>query len=463
MSAIPVAPVNDPGELQARRIAEGTAEAPAGGAQAVRPGAPTGQPLDPASRRFFEAQFGTNLGGVRIHNGGAAAQSAQSLEANAFTVGSDIVFGAGKYAPQTPDGRRLLAHELAHVAQQSAAGSAVVQREGPAGKKAAAPKKEEEKVAPGEFGPKYKGVKSRTQLTYDQYKAAIGTKDFPSAKAASKYGGTPIDPAKMEISEKDLRDILNPEGKGHVAGLDATIESYRDSINEAFAMMELDTVEAQAVYLAHAVGETGGLAQLEEKYTVEKVGYKDKGFEGRGPVQVTEDYNYLQTLAYLETYRDQLAQSKDPQAQKRLPLVTEALNAIKADPKEAANPKYTFLFSATFMQMAGGVRLSAWLKIRQPNFPGDKEEDSWVNSKRNNKQERDDAEASLKALQAKKADPAATDKPTDKQLAHANARFSIAKTIIGRSEKKAAAYARAVAILGKKKLQTQPTGQQAKP
>jgi Domain of unknown function (DUF4157) len=76
-----------------------------------------GQPLDPATRAYFEPRFGHDLSSVRVHADEKAAQSAYSIHAHAYTAGHDIVFGEGKFAPAT-EGRRLLAHELAHVVQQ---------------------------------------------------------------------------------------------------------------------------------------------------------------------------------------------------------------------------------------------------------------------------------------------------------------------------------------------------------
>nr|QNO51016.1 hypothetical protein EDLMLJLI_00009 [Methanosarcinales archaeon ANME-1 ERB6] len=70
---------------------------------------------------FFEPRFGVNFGQVRVHTGTQAAESAQVLNARAYTLGQDVVFGEGQYAPGTAVGRRLLAHELTHVVQQSAA------------------------------------------------------------------------------------------------------------------------------------------------------------------------------------------------------------------------------------------------------------------------------------------------------------------------------------------------------
>jgi hypothetical protein len=78
----------------------------------------TGIPLDRRTRTDMECRFGLPFADVRIHNGPAAAAAAERLNARAFTFGNNIVFGAGEYAPATPTGRRLLAHELVHVVQQ---------------------------------------------------------------------------------------------------------------------------------------------------------------------------------------------------------------------------------------------------------------------------------------------------------------------------------------------------------
>lgn len=79
-----------------------------------------GQPLDSQSRDFFESRFGYDFSGVRVHAEARAAESARSVNALAYTVGRDVVFGAGQYAPQSFEGGKLLAHELTHTVQQSA-------------------------------------------------------------------------------------------------------------------------------------------------------------------------------------------------------------------------------------------------------------------------------------------------------------------------------------------------------
>ncbi len=76
-----------------------------------------GKPLDHPIRSFMESRMGHFFGHVRVHTGSHAAESARNLSAHAYTIGHDIYFAPGKYRPDTTDGKRLLAHELAHVIQ----------------------------------------------------------------------------------------------------------------------------------------------------------------------------------------------------------------------------------------------------------------------------------------------------------------------------------------------------------
>lgn len=86
-----------------------------------------GQPLDGATRSFMESRFGHDFSGVRVHTDARAQESARAVNALAYTVGRDVVFGSGQYAPRTKEGRRLIAHELTHTLQQSSANA--LQRE----------------------------------------------------------------------------------------------------------------------------------------------------------------------------------------------------------------------------------------------------------------------------------------------------------------------------------------------
>ena len=78
-----------------------------------------GQQLDTATRAFMESRFHHDFSSVRVHTDAKAAESAQSVNAHAYTVGSHIVFNTGQYTPGTKPGTNLLAHELTHVLQQA--------------------------------------------------------------------------------------------------------------------------------------------------------------------------------------------------------------------------------------------------------------------------------------------------------------------------------------------------------
>ena len=100
------------------------AEAPATVHEVLRS---PGRQLDRSSQGFFERRFGHDFSQVRVHVGTSASAATAAVKARAFTAGSDIVFGRGQYAPSTTEGRRLLAHELAHVVQQRNGAQPVLQ------------------------------------------------------------------------------------------------------------------------------------------------------------------------------------------------------------------------------------------------------------------------------------------------------------------------------------------------
>jgi hypothetical protein len=78
-----------------------------------------GFPMDYPTRQFMERRFGHDFADVQVHSDAIAAESARVLNARAYTIGSNIVFGEGQYCPQTFEGKKLIAHELAHVLQQN--------------------------------------------------------------------------------------------------------------------------------------------------------------------------------------------------------------------------------------------------------------------------------------------------------------------------------------------------------
>jgi hypothetical protein len=128
-SRLTVSRPGDAGEREADRVADRVLRMPEparrGGPRelpvpAAGP-APTGggRPLPAGVRAFFEPRFGHDLGDVRVHADDRAARSARALDAAAYTVGRDVVFAPGQYRPDAEQGRRLLAHELAHVLHQT--------------------------------------------------------------------------------------------------------------------------------------------------------------------------------------------------------------------------------------------------------------------------------------------------------------------------------------------------------
>lgn len=118
-----------------------------------------GQPLDSHTQKFFESRFQNDFDQVQVHSDGRSAESARAMQAQAYTAGRDIVFGPGQYAPATDKGKRLIAHELAHVLQQRGGLTARVQRQ-------------------TDFGDMYRGtggkVRSHGQKEYDVYKDSLG-------------------------------------------------------------------------------------------------------------------------------------------------------------------------------------------------------------------------------------------------------------------------------------------------
>ena len=110
------APASHSAEMPAQAHVDGALAAP-------------GHALDAATRRSMESRFGHDFSRVRVHDDARASATADELHAAAFTVGEDIAFASGRYDPAGPEGGRLLAHELAHVVQQSRSSTEAIHRE----------------------------------------------------------------------------------------------------------------------------------------------------------------------------------------------------------------------------------------------------------------------------------------------------------------------------------------------
>ncbi|MGH6919765.1 MAG: DUF4157 domain-containing protein, partial [Geminicoccaceae bacterium] len=126
-------PVEDEEEdLQMKRASGATVEIGPGVQAQIGGLRGGGQRLAPALRGFFEPRFGHDFSQVHVHQGSQASEAARSVGARAYTLGQDVVFGLGEYRPESDPGRRLIAHELTHVIQQTGADRAFVQRQGSA-------------------------------------------------------------------------------------------------------------------------------------------------------------------------------------------------------------------------------------------------------------------------------------------------------------------------------------------
>lgn len=121
-------PGGSSGKLQRQHDGAASGASVAADVREVKAGLGGGQPLNPSSRQRFEQRSGVRLDGVRIHTDERAAASARAVGALAYTLGSDVVFAPGRFAPHTIAGERLLAHEIAHVLLDRQAQSALPAR-----------------------------------------------------------------------------------------------------------------------------------------------------------------------------------------------------------------------------------------------------------------------------------------------------------------------------------------------
>lgn len=122
--------------IQTKRIDNQTPRGRSDLADQIRSLKGSGQPLPQSTCDFFEPRFGHDFGQIRVHTDDQAAETARAVNARAFTVGRDVVFGAGQYKPGTEAGRQLIAHELTHTIQQKKESHYRVQRQGGSRRKA---------------------------------------------------------------------------------------------------------------------------------------------------------------------------------------------------------------------------------------------------------------------------------------------------------------------------------------
>jgi Domain of unknown function (DUF4157) len=227
-AAIPV-----PDEMQlVQPHSNGDASVGAVSAATLQPSTSSGEPLGPETRQSMESHFGSDFGGVRVHSGSAAALAADSIHADAYTVGSDVYFAAGKYRPESAEGGKLLAHELTHVGQQAAGKSpseALPSRNGDVVIGASNDPLEHEaeqqadafaqrKSAAGSFSPDSAGAVRRM----------VAQRETPKPAAAKDAAQPQIDPANS------MRSNIEELSVTHIPKFQAGIDAIdQDAINSA--------------------------------------------------------------------------------------------------------------------------------------------------------------------------------------------------------------------------------------
>jgi hypothetical protein len=302
-----------------------------------------GQPLGAATRAFMEPRFGQDFSAVRVHTDAQAAESTQAVNALAYTVGTQLVFGRGQYAPETSKGRQTLAHELTHVIQQHASDShmaltlshldrayeqqadaiaaaidseplpdstirrvyppgVIIQRQGDGG----------ESASQGS-GEGTVTILPETTIVATQpasLRSAIGTMDYYVERASDfafrNPGDTPPDyyflygNKYVNRFKTILRPSLSPSGKAWLDctlnALQTAIEDRRDANPWAFAELELDNDKFQAfAYDTHS-----------RAYS--SCGVCDISIVDEAKIALTPDFKDLLTLGGVEQIIDTFLQ-----------------------------------------------------------------------------------------------------------------------------------------------------------
>lgn len=312
-------------------------------------------------------------------------------------------------------------------------------------------------VRPGVQGP-----------SVEEYRAGAGPVKSASELVAES-GRTPARAAGVALTRAELFEIVGQGGAARAKGHEAQLDAYLAHVATAFRAMKIDTIEAQAAYLAHAAGETifatlsegqktpfidnpedvvftrdpAGPLRYKGSSSIDPLGQIDAAknpayaqtFIGRGPVQVTHEYNYVRTLVYMEEMAKRSGAADAA-------LIWEAVKAIKQDPRQAANLKYSFLFSAAFMHMSGGVRASAELPGATPTFSGQDAASRWVAG--------GGFDIHQNYASTKRALELAKQGGDPENIKAAQAKFNEWAGHKSRADIKAAAYRRALAVLRRK-------------
>ncbi|MBP6107114.1 MAG: DUF4157 domain-containing protein [Steroidobacteraceae bacterium] len=174
-----------------------------------------GSPLPAPARAFFEPRFGANFSDVRVHTDTGAARTSNAINAKAFTVGTNIAFGAGQFSPDSQQGRHLLAHELTHVVQQGGAGPARTVQRDPDPQAPADPKK-----APDPAEPYPHQDEIRDRLAEIDSRLAVLTKEYADAYSKQDVSMPQLIALKKRYSavnrERFIVDTIKTNSASHM-------------------------------------------------------------------------------------------------------------------------------------------------------------------------------------------------------------------------------------------------------
>ncbi len=304
-----------------------------GGSQEAIP-TTDGQPLDAATRAYMEPRFGHDFGQVRVHTDERAAQAASDFQARAYTVGSDIVFGAEQYAPDTSAGRQLLAHELTHVVQQAggSTAAATVQRE-PAEAPEAVP--EAVPAIPGAGGVSAaqltdeelaRGIMDKQYAILDGWDTALQNFDKVLTSSSDKEANPDFAHAIVKfISEEVVGDVLKLATDSEAIGwgfklliklkeeaeraekaeLSATVRDFYVQHKTAIGKMKMSTLSGKEEFAASARIKAEAMAEAETAASSSSSS-RTKGKKGKPSVVLAtskeaEAYGMMR-MAMVDTY-----------------------------------------------------------------------------------------------------------------------------------------------------------------
>jgi hypothetical protein len=243
-----------------------------------------GQPLDPATREFMEPRFGFDFSQVRIHADGHAAQAASAIGARAYTLGNDIAFDEGQYAPSSTAGRRLLAHELTHVVQQAGnaeAGSPRLSRDPhpgasteDAGDQASTPGQGPQAASASSAEPDASDVTSMSitpefaaSLSHEQIAQRIAALDRAMARMQGDGGRLSPEFSTLHNNRRILLDALGDAGR----------TAQQTGLADRFGLPPLD--ERDQAKLRLAIGGTRAYEFLEQQQSMRRLAHHN---ESRG-------------------------------------------------------------------------------------------------------------------------------------------------------------------------------------